>query len=82
MLLCMRTTIRLDEDLLTQVKATAARTGRTLTSFVEDALRQAMARTEAQAATKPYRVKGFRGGLRPGVNLDSNADTLDLMEGL
>jgi hypothetical protein len=31
---------------------------------------------------KPYRVKVFRGGLRPGVNLDSNADTLDLMEGL
>lgn len=78
----MRTTIRLDDDLLTQVKATAARTGRTMTSFIEDALRQALARTPARAKTKPYRVPTFRSALQPGVNLDSNADTLDLMEDL
>jgi hypothetical protein len=40
----MRTTIRLDDDLLLEIKQLAARSGKTLTSVIEDALREMLAR--------------------------------------
>jgi Arc/MetJ family transcription regulator len=80
MLWRVRTTIRLDDDLLREAKATAARTGRTLTRFIEDALRQALTMSAGRSSAKPYRTPTFTSGVRPGVNLDSNADLLDVME--
>ena len=76
----MRTTIRLDDALLREAKAVAARTDRTLTRLIEDALREALAR---RAATDRHRVElpTFAGRVRPGVNLDSMSDVLDIMEG-
>ena len=76
----MRTTITIDDELLARAKQVAARSGRTLNAVVEDALRVAM----AQAKTPRRRhlpLPTFKGGgLRPGVNLDSNAELLDLMD--
>ncbi len=81
MLLCMRTTIRLDDELLAQAKQYAARTGQTLTAVIEDALRQALARRPDDSPRKPVRLTtvGGRGPL-PGVDLDDSAALLDLME--
>jgi hypothetical protein len=79
----MRTTIRLDDDLLREAKAYAAATDRTLTRLIEDALREALARRDARPARQRVRLRTFKGrGLQPGVNLDSNAALLDLMEGI
>lgn len=80
MLCCMRTTIRLDDQLLRDAKAHAARTGRTLTAVIEDALRAALSR-RTQADERPE-LPTFRGsgGLQPGVDLSNNAALLDLME--
>lgn len=76
----MRTTIRLEDSLLADAKAHAARTGRTLTALIEDALREVMARAEAKR--KRPEIPTFRGsgGLQPGVDLDDSAALLDLME--
>jgi hypothetical protein len=78
----MRTTISIDDAVLEEAKVVAARTGRTLGAVIEDALREVFARRhEAQprrAIELP--VSNLGGGLRPGVNLDSNAELLDLME--
>jgi hypothetical protein len=75
----MRTTIRLDEKLLADAKALAARTGRSLTRVIEDSLREALVRGEERRP--PVELPVVRGGrLRPGVNLDSTADLLELME--
>jgi hypothetical protein len=77
----MRTTIRLDENLLREAKAYAAETDRTLTRLVEDALREALARREVRPTRPRIRLRTFKGcGLQPGVNLDSNAALLDLMD--
>jgi hypothetical protein len=79
----MRTTIRLDDDLLREAKAYAAATDRTLTRVIEDALREVLIRRR-QAARRP-KVElptDGGGGLQPGVNLDSNAALWDLMDGL
>lgn len=80
MLRCMRTTVRLDDTLLAEAKALAARTGRTLTQVIEDSLRQALAGRPA-GQDRRVELPVVRGGrLRPGVNLDSMSDLLDIME--
>jgi hypothetical protein len=77
----MRTTIRLDDDLLREAKQLAARSDRTLTAVIEDALREVLARAERGERREPFEMPTFKGdGLRPGVSLDSNAELLDLME--
>ncbi len=77
----MRTTVRLDERLLAEAKKYAAESGRTLTSVLEDALRQTLARRRARPRAKPIRLKTVTGnGVRPGVDLDDSASLLELME--
>ena len=77
----MRTTVRLNERLLAEAKKYAAASDRTLTSVLEDALREALARRSARVKRKPVRLKTVKGGgVRPGVDLDDSAELLDLME--
>jgi hypothetical protein len=77
----MRTTVRLDEELLASAKRLAAESGRTLTSVLEDALREMLARRSQRPARRPVRLKTVKGdGVRPGVDLDDTAALLDLME--
>jgi hypothetical protein len=77
----MRTTIRLPQDLLLEAKRHANKTGRTLTSFMEDAVRMALnaEMTSPQVARETIPTYG-KGGLKPGVDLDDSAALLDLME--
>lgn len=77
----MRTTVRLDERLLTEAKKHAAETGRTLTAVLEDALRETLARRSTHVNRKHVRLKTVKGdGVRPGVDLDDSAALIDLME--
>jgi hypothetical protein len=84
MLRCVRTTIRLDEQLLRDAKAHAARTGRTLTSVIEDALRASLQRAQLvpdDHASPPVFRPRRRRGLQPGVDLSDSSALLDVMEG-
>jgi plasmid stability protein len=74
----MRTTIRLDDALLREAKARAARNGRSLSEFIEEAVRNALLRVPAPRPAPALPVFGG-GALCPGVSLDSGADLLDLM---
>jgi hypothetical protein len=76
----MRTTVRLDNDLLQRAKVHAAQTGRTLTALIEDALRQVMSTPADTGETLEYRVPTFDSALRPGVDLSDNAALADLMD--
>ena len=78
-----RTTIRMDDHLLRQAKQLAARTGSTLTSIIESALREKLhpRRGHGSANTPPAPLPVFHGdGLQPGVDLDDSSSLLDLME--
>jgi hypothetical protein len=78
----MRTTIRLDDELLAEAKALAARTGRTLTQVIGDALRHSLAPRGDGSRDEPLRLPTFQGrGIRPGVDLDDSAGLLDAREG-
>ena len=77
----MRTTIRIDDQLLREAKQLAARSGKTLTSIIEDALRESLSRQRSAKPRKPIRLPTFSGkGLLPGVDLDDSAALLDIME--
>lgn len=78
----MRTTVDLDERLLTQVKTVAARSGRTMSAVIEDAVRVSVARqVDVDRRPPPALPTISGGGLQPGVDLDDNSALLDLMEG-
>ena len=77
----MKTTIRLDDQLLAEVKQIADQSSRTMTSVIEDALREMVARRRQMAQRPQVRLPTFGGkGLLPGVDLDDSAALLDLMD--
>jgi hypothetical protein len=77
----MRTTIRIDEQLLKKAKQMAIERKKSLTAVIEDALRESLARQNAAGQRSPVHLVTFRGkGLLPGVDLDDSASLLDLME--
>lgn len=77
----MRTTIRLNDDLLAEVKLLAARSDKTMTSVIEDALREMLARQHLMSERTPVKITTVSGrGLQPGVDLDDSAALLSIME--
>ena len=79
----MRTTIDIDDAVFRELKRIAADEGSTFRSVVLDALRAELARRKSSANRgRPDKIPTFKGrGVQPGVNLDRNADLLDLMDG-
>lgn len=77
----MRTTIRLDDELLKSAKRFAHDTGTSLTAVIEDALRQVLSRKTIKPPRKPVKLTTVSGlGVRPGVDLDDSAALLAFME--
>jgi hypothetical protein len=77
----VRTTIKIDDTLLTEAKTRAADSGRTLNTVVEDALRESFARRAVADPTARPELPVFRGArLVPGVDLDDGAVLLEQME--
>jgi len=76
----MRTTIRIDDELYKEVKAKAARSGRTVAAVLEDAVRRGL-HVPAHRAAVRYAVRATgRRGLQPGVDLSSNAAVTEVMD--
>jgi hypothetical protein len=82
MLLCMRTTININDALLQSAKVQAAKTNRTLTAVIEDALRLALGKKPGQTPSRKIKIPTTgSGGLQPGVDLDDMSSVFDRMEG-
>ena len=78
----MRTTVRLDNELLSRAKIHAARHHRTLTSVIEEGLRLVLAadqRNERRARIA-LPVSRRDGGPRPGIDLDDTSTLLDELD--
>ena len=60
----MRTTVRLDDDLLRQARALAARTGRTLSGVIEDGLREVGPGVQRGRGARPRDVLHVSSSLR------------------
>ena len=79
----MRTTIRINDELIRKAKIRAAETDRTLTEVIEDALRKEIDETgtgiESQQVSIPT---AGAGGVLPGVDLDDTSSLVDRMDGV
>jgi len=76
----MRTTVRINDDLLKRAKKRAANEGRTLTSLIEEGLAVILSRP------KPIRrdrvklpVSSASGGVLPGVDLNRSCELEEVM---
>jgi hypothetical protein len=80
MLLCMRTTIDISDELLRQAKTRSADEGIPLREVIESALRIYI---QGRRAQKRYRLhwRTEHGRIQPGVRLDDRDALFDLMEG-
>lgn len=77
----MRTTLRIDDALLTTYKEIAAKSGKTLGEVIEEALRESLVRRREMEERPQVRLTTVGGtGLLPGVDITDNAALLDLME--
>lgn len=77
----MRTTVRLDPDLLRAAKRHAADAGTTLTALIEDGLRAILARRDESRRRSGRVLPTFRGdGLRPEVDLDDTQALGEVMD--
>jgi hypothetical protein len=77
----MRTTVRLDDTLMKDVKRFAAERGESFTSILEQALRAMLVHHESLRKRPRVSLPTFRGrGLQPGVSLDDKAALVELME--
>ena len=80
----MRTTIRLDDDLIHAVKRHALESGMTVTAVIAESLRERLQRHRDRISSLPAPLSlttAGEGGLLPGVDLDDSAALCDLMEG-
>jgi Bacterial antitoxin of type II TA system, VapB len=77
----MRTTIRLDDDPVKEAKTVAARQGRTLSSLIEEGLREQVRRAKESSCPDAVELVSWSGGgFRPGVDLDDSAAMQDLLD--
>jgi hypothetical protein len=68
------------DDLLTEAKERAARTHRTVSEVVEDAMREAFARRATGRSGRAVDLPTSPGGPRRGVNLDDNVALREVAE--
>jgi hypothetical protein len=76
----MRTTIRINDDLLKQAKKRAADEGRTLTSLVEDGLTLLLSKPKTGRRKRiELPVSKATGGVLPGIDLNRSSDLEEVM---
>ena len=76
----MRTTVRINENLLFRAKKRAADENRTLTSLIEDGLALILSEPKAGRRKKvKLPVSKAIGGVRPGVDLNRSGDLEEVM---
>ena len=77
----MRTTIRINDDLLKRAKKYAADEGRTLTSLVEDGLALVLSKPKTRRRKRiELPVSKASGGVLPGVDLNRSSDLEEVMK--
>lgn len=81
MMLIMRTTITIDDDVLEHARALAAKLRTPFRTVINEALRSGLEHVERPAELKPYNTKPHAMGLRSGRNLDNIQELLSQIEG-
>ncbi|MBA2273088.1 MAG: DUF2191 domain-containing protein [Actinobacteria bacterium] len=75
-----RTTLTLEDDVMSLVRGEARRTGQSVKSVVNDALRVGLNHGSSQTP-RTFTVAAKDLGLRPGIDLDDIAGLIENLEG-
>jgi len=81
MLVCMRTTLDIDDQLLRAARERARSGGKTLTAVVEEALAALLTARPPKGKRYRLRWKTFSGKPLPGVDLADRDSLHDVMDG-
>lgn len=76
-----RTTLSIDEDVLEQARAIAAKRQKAFKAVINEALRAGLKEVEKPALQRPYQTEPHAMGLRQGRNLDNIQELLAQVEG-
>jgi hypothetical protein len=81
-MMSMRTTLTLDDDVLKAAKRRARQQDRSLKDVINEALRHGLALSDARRRPSPYafRLKTVAGRLLPGVDLADRDKLFELMD--
>jgi hypothetical protein len=77
----MKTTLYIDDSLFRQVKERAARTARTVTSMVDEALRQLLREESKPPSHYRFDARPVKGKPRSGVDLNDRDSLYETMDG-
>ena len=75
-----RTTITLDDDVCAKLKAEMRNTGKSFKETVNETLRSALL-AKKKSAAKPFEVRAWDMGLKPGYSFDKPWDLIEEIEG-
>ena len=76
----MRTTITIDDDVLEQARALAAKLRTPFKTIINEALRAGLEHVERPAKQKPYKTYPHAMGLKSGRKLDNIQELLSQIE--
>jgi hypothetical protein len=80
MLGIMRTTVNIDDRVLSRAKRRARGRGVSLGKLVEEALRRELSRRDQSKEAPPLPVFDYGGHLRPGIDPTSNRSMLEALD--
>jgi hypothetical protein len=76
----MRTTLTLDSDVAQRLASETRRTGKSLKTLVNDAIRLGLGLTSRQPKASRFTVEPHAFGLRPGIDPDRLNQLIDELE--
>jgi hypothetical protein len=76
-----RTTLTLDDDVRAKLEAEVRKSGRSFKETVNEAIRVGLLASRKKKADKPFEIKAWDMGLKPGYNLDKTWELIEEIEG-
>ena len=76
----MRTTLTIEPEVARRIESEIRRTRKTLKTVINDALKVGLAMTVKPDAPPPFKVKAYKMGVHPGIDLDKANQLLDEMD--
>ncbi len=81
MMLRMRTTLTIDDELAQTLKELAYRSGKSFKDVVNETLRAGLTGKKALPSARPYRIRpSSLGGVMPGIDLNKALQVADALE--
>ena len=80
MMLIMRTTLTIDDDLVRELREKAYKTGSPFKEVVNKVIRVGLKEIDNQTPSKPYKCKSYSLGYPPSADLDHALDLADRLE--